>query len=70
MFKTKIRVHASAFTSELEKLLLSFPGLGSLAVSSKSAKDLVAGKAVALTKGLNYIIPNVELIKFIIGDWI
>jgi hypothetical protein len=70
MFKTKICIHASAFTSELEKLLHLIPGLGLLAVSSKSAKDLVAGKAVALTKGLNYIIPNVELIEFIIGDWI
>jgi hypothetical protein len=70
MFKTKICVHASAFTSELEKLLQSILGLELLAVSSKYAKDLVAGKAVANTKGLNYIIPNVELTKFNIDDWI
>ncbi len=25
---------------------------------------------MAITKGLNYIIPNVELIEFIIDDWI
>ena len=70
IFETKIRIHASAFTSELEKLLHSIPGLGSLTVSSNSAKDLVAGKAVAVTKGMSYVIPNVELTEFIIGDWI
>jgi hypothetical protein len=70
IFETKIRIHASAFTSELEKLLRSIPGLGSLTVSSNSAKDLVAGKAVAVTKGMSYVIPNEELTEFIIGDWI
>ncbi|KAL7538362.1 hypothetical protein ACHAXR_010787, partial [Thalassiosira sp. AJA248-18] len=70
MFEATIRVHASAFTSELEKSLQSIPGVGSLEVSSKSAKDLVIGKTVAVTKGLDTIIPSEELDEFIVGDWI
>jgi len=70
MLGAKIRAHASAFTSELEKSLQSIPGVGALTVSSKSAKDLVVGKAATVTKGLNTIIPSEELAEFIIGDWI
>ena len=70
MFGTKIRVRASAFTSELEKSLQSIPGIGSLTVSSNSAKDLVVGKTATVTKGLNTLIPSEELTEFIVGDWI
>lgn len=70
MFETKVRVHASAFTSELEKKLISIPGVGSLTVSSNSAKNLVVGKSAAVTKGRNTIVPSQRLTEFVVGDWI
>ncbi len=70
IFGTTVRVHASAFTSELEKILRSIPGVGSVSVSSNSAKDLVPGKTVAVTKGLNTLVPSEQLAEFIVGDWI
>ncbi|KAL9189871.1 hypothetical protein ACHAXT_009546 [Thalassiosira profunda] len=70
IFNATVRVPASAFTSELEKSLQSIPGVGSVDVSSNSAKDLVAGKTVAATKGLATITPSEELTEFFVGDWI
>eukprot|EP00804_Cyclotella_cryptica_P021433 CCRYP_005783-RA/>CCRYP_005783-RA protein AED:0.00 eAED:0.00 QI:831/1/1/1/1/1/3/2372/6166 len=66
----KLRFGASAFLSEVEKELQSIPGVGSVTVSSKSAKDKVVGKTAAVTKGLTTIVPSAELNEFIIGDWI
>ena len=70
MFGSTVRLDASSFTAEVEKGLQSIPGVGGVKVSSNSAKDLVTGKTVAVTKGLDTIIPNEELTEFIIGDWI
>ena len=70
IFDTKVRVDASAFTIELEKSIQSIPGVGSLEVSSNSAKDLIAGKTATVTKGLDTIVPSEELTESIVGDWI
>jgi copper chaperone CopZ len=69
-FGSTVRFDASAFTAEVEKGLQSIPGVGAVKVSSNSAKDLVIGTTVAVTKGLDTITPNKELTDFIIGDWI
>ena len=69
-FGSTVRFEASAFTAEVEKGLQSIPGVGAVKVSSNSAKDLVIGKTVAVTKGLDTIIPSEELAEFVIGDWI
>ena len=70
IFGKKLRVDASAFTNELEKSLRSVPGVGSLSVSSNSAKDLVPGKTASVTKGLNTVVPSHQLTEFVVGDWI
>ena len=69
-FGSTVRFDASSFTAEVEKGLQSIPVVGAVTVSSNSAKDLVIGKAVDVTKGLDTIIPNEELTEFVIGDWI
>ena len=70
MFDTTVRFSANASPMELEKSLQSMPGIGLVSVSSKSAKDLVVGKTVDITKGLDTMTPSHELIEFAIGDWI
>ena len=70
LFGTTQRVPASAFPSDLEKSLQSIPGVGALTVSSNSARDLVHGTTVSVTKGLTTIIPSEKLTTFIVGDWI
>eukprot|EP00970_Alexandrium_tamarense_P002964 scaffold427_cov103-Alexandrium_tamarense.AAC.19 len=65
-----VRFEGSAFISELEKGLRSVPGVGSVKVTSNSVKDLIVGKTVVVTKGLNVVIPNEGLNEFIVGDWI
>ena len=70
IFDHTVRFDASAFIAEVEKGLQSIPGVGTVTVSSNSAKDLVIGKSVTVTKGLETITPNEELTEFIVGDWI
>jgi len=70
LFGRTVRFEASSFTTEVEKGLQSIPVVGAVKVSSNSAKELVIGKVVAVTKGLDRIIPNEELTEFVIGDWI
>ena len=61
---------ASASVAEVEKDLRRSLGLGMVDVTSNSAKDLVVGKTVSVTKGLATITPSAELSEFIVGDWI
>ena len=70
MYGKTVRIEASAFTSELEKHLQSIPGIGSVTVTSNSAKDLVVGKTISVTTGLSVVTPSVMLSEFTIGDWI
>jgi len=70
LFGNTTRLQANTSPMQLEKALQSIPGVGSVSVSSNSAKDLVVGKTVAVTKGLDTIVPSEEVTEFIVGDWI
>jgi len=70
LFGNTTRLQANASPMQLEKALQFIPGISSVSVSSNSAKDLVVGKTVAVTKGLDTIVPSEELVEFIVGDWI
>ena len=70
IFGYTLRFDASAFLSDIEMGLQSVPGVGSITVSSNSAKDEVVGKTAAVTKGLNVLTPSAKLTEFIVGDWI
>ena len=70
LFGNTTRLQSNASPMQLEKALQSIPGVGSVSVSSNSVKDLVVGKTVAVTKGLDTIVPSEELVEFIVEDWI
>jgi hypothetical protein len=70
MFGHTRRFDASSFISDVEKGLQTIPGVGSVSVTSNSAKDQVIGKTAAVTRGLSTITPSAELIEFEVGDWI
>lgn len=70
----KVTLPAGAGTAEAERAIQTLPGIGDVTVTTNAAKDAVAaadGRTVAVTTGLDTVVPSQRLDdEFSVGDWI